>query len=78
MINVTRMNGAELVINAELIEFLESTPDTVLTLSTGTKLVLRDSVKEVVDKVIEYRRAIGMKIINQALPEKPNIGPESS
>jgi len=78
MINVTRMNGAQLVINAELIEFLEATPDTVLTLSTGTKLVLRDSVQEVVAKVIEYRRAIGMKIINQALPEQSGIGPESS
>lgn len=76
MIRVTRMNGMELVINGELIEFVEATPDTVLTLTTGKKLVLKDSVQEVVDKVIAYRRAIGMKIIYQAVPE-PDKGLES-
>lgn len=63
MIQVTRMNGSEIVINAELIEFLETTPDTVLTLSTGKKLVLKDTVEEVVAKVLDYRRSIGTKFV---------------
>ncbi len=73
MIKVIRMNGSELVINAELIEFIEATPDTVLTLSTGKKLVLRDSVQEVIDKVMEYRRSIGIKIIDRVSPETGDL-----
>jgi len=65
MVKVTRMNGIEFVINAELIEFIEATPDTVITLTTGKKFVLKDSVQEVVDRIIEYRKAIGTKIIYQ-------------
>lgn len=63
MIRVTRMNGVEFVVNAELLEFIESTPDTVITLTTGKKFVLKDSVNEIVDKVIAYRKVIGTKII---------------
>ncbi|WP_418790236.1 flagellar FlbD family protein [Phosphitispora sp. TUW77] len=65
MIKVIRMNGSELVINAELIEFIEATPDTVLTLTTGKKFVLKDSVQDLIDKVMEYRRSIGIKIIDR-------------
>lgn len=68
MIRVTRMNGTELVVNAELVEFIESTPDTVLTLTTGKKFVLKDSVQEVIDKVIAYHRSIGTKIFYQNAP----------
>ncbi len=63
MIKLTRMNGREIVVNAELIEFLEATPDTVMTLSTGQKLVLKDAVEEVIQKVLEYRRSIGTRFI---------------
>lgn len=69
MIRVTRMNGVEFVINAELVEFVESTPDTVITLTTGKKFVLKDSLDDVVDKVIAYRKAVGSKIIYQNRPE---------
>ena len=69
LIRVIRMNGLELVINAELVEFIESTPDTVLTLSTGKKFVLKDSVQDVIDKIIAYRKVIGTKIIYQTVPE---------
>ena len=69
MIRVTRMNGVEFVLNAELIEFIDSTPDTVITLTTGKKFVLKDSLDELVDKVIVYRKAIGTKFIYQSRPD---------
>lgn len=56
MISITRLNGKEMLVNAELIEFIESTPDTIISTSSGKKVIVRDSVEEVVRKVIEYRR----------------------
>ncbi|MZP30540.1 flagellar protein [Heliobacterium undosum] len=57
MITVRRLNQSELVINAELIEQVEATPDTIITLTTGKKIVVLEGLDEVVDKVIAYRRA---------------------
>ncbi len=68
MVKLTRMNGLEFTVNAELIEFIESTPDTVLTLTTGKKFVLRETVQEVVDKIIAYRQAIGTKVVCYGSP----------
>lgn len=56
MIRVTRLNKTILYINAEMIEFLESTPDTIITLTTGRKVLVRESVDDVVDKVVTYKR----------------------
>ena len=63
MIKVTRLNGKEFVINSDLIEFVEETPDTVITLTNGVKVVVKESVDEIIDKVgnfkaraIEYKR----------------------
>jgi len=58
VISVTRINGEELVINAELIELVESTPDTLITLTTGRKLMVRDAEDEIVSKVIAYKRQL--------------------
>jgi flagellar protein FlbD len=58
MIHVTRMNRTPMVLNADLIEHLESTPDTVISLTNGQKFVVRESAEEVVQKVIDYRRGI--------------------
>ena len=58
MISVTRINGKPYVINADLIEFVESTPDTVITTASGKKIMVSDSVDQVIDKVLEYRRKI--------------------
>ncbi|ABZ84787.1 flagellar protein [Heliomicrobium modesticaldum Ice1] len=57
MIKVRRLNQSELVINAELIEQVEATPDTIITLTTGKKIVVLEKPDEVVEKVIAYRRA---------------------
>jgi|YNPMSStandDraft_1061717.scaffolds.fasta_scaffold238922_2 flagellar protein FlbD len=56
MIKVTRLNHSELVINAELIESIEATPDTVITLTNGKKLLVSEDVNEIVRRVLEYRR----------------------
>jgi len=58
MIEVTRLRGAKIIINAELVECVEETPDTVITLTSGKKLVVSESGKEIVDLVIEYKRKI--------------------
>jgi len=58
MIKLKRLNGKEFVVNCELIQYLEETPDTVLTLTTGQKIVVVESVDEVIDKVIDYKSKI--------------------
>ena len=64
MIKVTRLNGKEFVVNAELIEFVESTPDTVITLISGKKVIVRECVDEVIERVIGYRGNI-FKALNR-------------
>lgn len=58
MIKVTRLDHSELVVNAELIETVEATPDTVITLTSGKKLVVSEGVEEIVRRVMEYRRDV--------------------
>ncbi len=49
----------EIILNAELIETIEETPDTVITLVNGKKIIVEEGSKEIVRKVIEYRRELG-------------------
>ncbi len=58
MIKVTRLNGKEFVVNAELIQFLEETPDTVITLMSHEKIVVKESVDDVIQRVMQYARSI--------------------
>ena len=58
MIKLTRLNDSKVVINADLIEFIEALPDTIVTLTTGQKIMVKESVEEVVDKVVEYKKSI--------------------
>ena len=60
MIPVTHLNQSALVVNAELIELIEQTPDTVITLLSGRKLLVRESVEELVRRVIAYRQQVGL------------------
>ena len=55
MIDVTRLNGKALTINAELIETVEETPDTVITLTTGKKIIVKESRQIVKNLVILYK-----------------------
>lgn len=58
MIKVTRLNNKVFYVNSDLIEFIEETPDTVITLTTGIKIVVEESVNTVIDEIIEYRRKL--------------------
>lgn len=58
MIEITRLNGTKYFVNPDMIEFMESTPDTVITLSTEKKLVVLESPAELLDRIIQYRRAV--------------------
>lgn len=58
MIKVSRLNGKEFVVNAELIQYIEATPDTVITLVNHEKLVVKEPVDEVVRRVVEYGRSL--------------------
>jgi len=56
MIKVTRLNGSELVINADLIEFVEAIPDTIISLVTGKKIMIKETTDDVIDRVAEFKR----------------------
>lgn len=58
MIRLTRINHVPLVLNADLIEHVEVTPDTVIALTTGQKYIVMESADEVIQKVVEFRRSI--------------------
>lgn len=58
MIQLTRLNNSQLAINSDLIKFVEAAPDTVLTLVTGEKVVVREGVADVIERVREFRRSI--------------------
>lgn len=58
MILVTRLNGTQFYVNAELIQYVEPTPDTVITLTNNNKIIVKDSAQSVVEKIIEYQQKI--------------------
>jgi flagellar protein FlbD len=69
MIHLTRINHVPLVLNSDLIEHLEVTPDTVISLTNGQKLVVLETMEEVIRKVIEFRRAIHECPLSEARTE---------
>jgi flagellar protein FlbD len=58
MIALTRLNGKSFVINAEKIRYVESTPDTVVCCDNGEKMMVRETLQEVMRRAIEYARII--------------------
>lgn len=58
MISLHKLNGAEVLVNAELIETLEPGPQTTVNLATGNRLIVKESGAEIAAKVIEYRKAV--------------------
>ena len=58
MIKLTRYDNKPVFINAELIQFVESKPDTIITLTTGEVLIVKESAEEVSDLIINYKQAI--------------------
>ena len=66
MIFLTRLNDKQVVVNAELIKMIESTPDTLITLTSGDHMMVRESVTDVVAKAIDYAREIrGFRLVDE-------------
>lgn len=76
MVRLTRLNHAPLVLNSDLIEHIDSTPDTVITLTTGQILRVRESAEEVVERIVEFRRRIQRLANELTQPGEPP--PESA
>ncbi|OGS05484.1 MAG: flagellar protein FlbD [Elusimicrobia bacterium RIFCSPLOWO2_12_FULL_59_9] len=66
MIQVQKINGQIITLNAELIESVEAAPDTVISLVTGNRFVVKDTVEGVVQKVVDYRKRVNAerRVIN--------------
>ena len=58
MIRLTRLNNKAMVLNSDLVKFVENAPDTVLTLITGEKVLVLESAEEVVQRIVDFRRAV--------------------
>jgi len=58
MVHLTRLNNQPLVVNSDLIKFVEQAPDTLITLVNGEKFMVRESTEEIVKRTIEFRRAV--------------------
>jgi flagellar protein FlbD len=61
MIKLHKLNGDEVVINAELIESIESVPDTKIILTTGNQYIVKETPEEVIQKIVEYKSKIELK-----------------
>jgi flagellar protein FlbD len=57
MIEVNKLNGAVFMVNPDLIRYIEATPDTVLTFTDGQKISVKNPPKEIVDRIVRYRRS---------------------
>ncbi len=56
MIKVTRINNSEIIINSDLIEFVESSPDTIISLTDGKKIIVKETPDDIIQKVAKFRR----------------------
>jgi flagellar protein FlbD len=76
MIKVTRLNHTPLILNSDLIEHIEFTPDTVITLTSGQKFMVLESNQEIVDKVIAFRKSLLSKDLLCPLAASGTPGPD--
>jgi flagellar protein FlbD len=58
MIQLTRLNNKPLAVNSDLIKLVEQSPDTLVTLITGEKIVVRESAEEIIARIVEFRRSV--------------------
>ena len=65
MIEVTRLNGNPMALNSDLIKTAEASPDTMLTLINGEKLIVRESCNEVIERVLAYRAQLLARVAQQ-------------
>ena len=68
MIELTRLNGTPMVLNSDLIKTAEASPDTMLTLIQGEKLIVRETIQEVLERVLDYRAHLLTRVARQLNP----------
>jgi flagellar protein FlbD len=71
VIHLTRLNSQAFAVNSDLIKFIENAPDTVLTLTNGEKIIVRESTEQVVESIIRFRRAVLAGLL--AVASDPNV-----
>lgn len=70
MIKLTRLDGEPFVLNAELIRYVESKPDTFITLTSGDRIIVREDVDEVMDRAVKYQQSKNL------VPNNPPVASE--
>jgi flagellar protein FlbD len=73
MIELTRLNGKPMVLNSDLIKIAEASPDTMLTLINGEKLIVREALEEIVERVLAYRARL-LAAVTRRLPDSSDAG----
>ncbi len=68
MIKVTRLNSSELVINCDMIEFVEAIPETMISLITGKKIIISEDVDEIINRVAEFKSKAGNPVYKPKSP----------
>ncbi len=71
MIQLTRLNSQPLAVNSDLIKFVEQAPDTVITLVSGEKIVVRESANEILERIVRLRRSV----LQETAPEHTTLQP---
>jgi flagellar protein FlbD len=75
MIRLTRLDGSQFVVNADLVETIEHHGDTVVTLVSGTRFVVREDVETIVDGVARFRAGVLQLVEAHAAPPDHNVIP---
>jgi len=58
LVKVSRLNGAEFYVNPDLIEFIEQTPDTLLTMTAGKKVIIKETPEELASKILQHKQEV--------------------
>ena len=74
MIQLTRLNRGKLVLNSDLIEHIEATPDTVITLTTGQKFMVLEPAEEVIERVVAFRKSLHAGLCGMRVSLCPSDG----
>jgi flagellar protein FlbD len=77
MIQLSRLNGIPIVLNSDLIKTAESSPDTMITLISGEKLIVRESCEDITERVLEYRARL-LTLVARRLPSLKELQPAAS
>ena len=73
MILLTKINNAQITVNSDLIQFIEETPDTIITMTNNDKVVVQESMTDIIQKVVHYRRLISRLVETEYERQLRNI-----